>query len=109
MWRRMAGIGLGVALGVAVESAAHGQEEKLFTEVQMQTVRGTPFTLPKEYGKLVDVVSDSEVQYLYFEDRAGNLRVVLTGARSAVSRARNVLQLLTSDVVLIKRERPAAE
>ena len=109
MRRRLAGIGLWVAVGMAVGSAAHGQEEKLFTEVQMQTVRGTPFTLPKEFGKLVNVVSDSEVQYLYFEDRTGNLRVVLTGPRGAVSRARSSLQLLTTDVVLIKRERPAAE
>ena len=106
MRRGVLGVSMGVALGMALAGAAHGQEAKPFHEVDMQTVRGTGFILPKEFGKLVNVVVDSEVHYLYFEDRSGTLRIALVGPRGAVTRARNQLQLLTQDVVLIKREKP---
>ena len=99
-------VGLGL---VALAGAAHGQDvavQELTEMHEMETVRGTPFTLPKAFGNLVNVVVDNEVHYLYFEDRAGNLRIVLLGPRSAVSRVRTPLQLLTSEVILVKRDRP---
>ena len=107
MRRWMLGLAVGVSLGAALATDARGQDAKLFGELEMQTIKGTPFTLPKEFGRLVNVVADSEVHYLYFEDRSGNLRIVLIGTRSAVTRARATLQLLTQDVAVIKREKPA--
>ena len=107
MRRGVLGVFVGIALGVALAGAAHGQEAKLFHEVEIQTIRGTGFTLPKEFGRLVNVVVDSEVHYLYFEDRSGTLRIAAVGPRGAVTRAKNQLQLLTQDVALIKREKPA--
>ncbi len=107
MWRLvMAGVA-----GLLLGSLARAQEPvqpKAFKELPMETVRGSSFVLPKEYGRLVDVIVDSGVHYLYFEDRAGTIRVVLVGPRGAVQRSRNTLQLLTPDIYVVKREREAS-
>ena len=98
---------LGMVCGVALASAAQGQEEAIrLTEVPLETVGRTAFSVPSAYGRLVNVVVSSEVHYLYFEGEAGEIRVVLLGPRGAVPRARAPLQLLSTDVSLIKRGRP---
>ena len=97
---------LGLLLGLLVGTAVHGEEPKeelKLTESAVGNIRGNPFKIPTSYGRLVSVVANSEVHYLYFEDGAGNLRVVLVGQRGAVQRSRNPLQLLTSEVQLIER------
>jgi len=100
---------LGLGFGVMLASTAQGQgldEKAQLTHVTVETFGRTAFKLPKEYGRLVNVVVSSEVHYLYFEDGAGEIRVVLIGPRGAVPRARAPLQLLSPDVYLIKRGRP---
>ncbi|MBI3330650.1 MAG: hypothetical protein HYZ96_00900 [Candidatus Omnitrophica bacterium] len=95
---------LGVILGVALASAAQGQEEAdRLTETPMETVGRTAFSVPKAYGRLAAVVERSEIHHLYFEDGQGVIRVVLLGPRGAAARARNALQLLSSDVYVIER------
>jgi hypothetical protein len=85
---------------------AQGDEQPPdLTEVALETAGHTVFKLPESYGHLVDVVISSEVHYLYFEDGAGTIRVVLIGPRGALPRARTQLQLLSSDVYLIQRGR----
>ena len=98
----------GCVLGVLVASAARGAEqvEKL-EEVSMETVGRTTFKVPEGYGRLVNVVVNNEVHYLYFEDQTGVIRVVLVGPRGAAPRARNALYLLAPDVYRITRgDRP---
>ena len=97
---------LGLVCGIALASTAHGEEPADVTklnEVAMGTTGRNAFTLPTRYGRLVNVVVSSEVHYLYFEDSAGTIRVVLVGPPGAVSRARSQLELLSPDVLLIKR------
>ena len=97
---------MGVLLGLVLGATVHGEEPKeelKLTESAVGNIRGNPFKIPTSYGRLVSVVANSEVHYLYFEDGAGNLRVVLVGQRGAVQRSRNPLQLLTSEVQLIER------
>lgn len=101
----------GLLAGIVVGTLAQAQEPadvKVLRELPMETIRGTSFTLPKEYGRLVDVIVDSEVHYLYLEDRSGVIRVILIGPRGAVQRSRNPLQLLSPDVYVVKREREAS-
>ncbi|MBI4343062.1 MAG: hypothetical protein HY599_06815 [Candidatus Omnitrophica bacterium] len=96
----------GVVLGLMVAAAAHSEEPKeelKLQERELENVRGNPFKIPETYGRLVNVVVNGEVHYLYFEDGDGQIRVVLIGQRGAVQRSRNPLQLLTGDVQLIKR------
>ena len=97
---------LGLVCGVALASTVHGAaqpEVTRLTEAAMETTGHHPFTLPSQYGRLVNVVASSEVQYLYFEDSAGTIRVVLIGPPGAVSRSRRQLELLSPDVTFIKR------
>ena len=96
---------LGLACGIALASTAHGEEPAVtrLSEVTMDTTGRTAFMLPSRYGRLVNVVVSSEVHYLYFEDPVGTIRIVLVGPRSALSRSRNQLQLLSPDVAFIKR------
>ena len=100
---------LGLVLGLLLSTAAQGQESAArLDEVPMETYGRTAFKLPDTYGHLVSVVVDANVHYLYFEDATGTIRVVLVGPRGAVPRSRSPLQLLSSDVYLIKRgEAPA--
>ena len=99
----------GLVLGLLVASVAHAggeepyKEELKLVEHGVENVRGNPFKIPGAYGRLVNVVINGEVHYLYFQDDAGQVRVVLIGQRGAVQRSRNPLQLLTADVQLIKR------
>ena len=97
---------LGLVCGIALASTAHGAEQPevtRLTEAAMETTGHHPFTLPSRYGRLVNVVVSSDVHYLYFEDPAGTIRVVLIGSPGAVSRSRRQLELLSPDVSLIKR------
>ena len=97
---------LGLVCGIALASTAHGEalpEVTRLSEVTMEASGRQSFTLPSRYGRLVNVVVSSEVHYLYFEDSAGSIRVVLIGPRGATSRSRNQLGLLSPDVALIKR------
>ena len=98
-------VALGILLGIVVAATAHGQEPSVerLTELPLETYGRTEVKLPEAYGRLVSVVTNSDVHYLYFEDAAGSVRVVLIGPRGAVPRSRNPLQLLSSDVFLIKR------
>ena len=111
---------LGVIVGLAMGAVAYGDElrvtrvheepqvtrlSNVLKEIEMKTASGDVFQLPDEYGHLVDVVLSGEVQHLYFEDQAGNIRVVLIGPRGAVQRSRSSLQLLSPDVFLMKRGR----
>lgn len=94
----------GLLLGLLVASAARGAEqvEKL-QEVSMESIGRAAFQVPEGYGRLANVVVNDEVHYLYFEDQAGAIRVVLIGPRGAAPRARNALTLLVPEVHLIKR------
>ena len=97
---------LGLVCGIALASTAHGEEPADVTrlnEVAMGTAGRNAFTLPARYGRLVNAAVSSEVHYLYFEDSAGTIRVVLVGQPGAVSRARTQLELLSADVLFIKR------
>lgn len=101
---------LGVACGLALASAAQGEEPATqLTEAPLETIGRAVFNLPTAYGRLVDVVESSEIHHLYFEDNQGVIRVVLIGPRGAAGRARNALQLLSSDVYVIKRGQAGAE
>ena len=100
----------GVALGVLAVSAAQAQEgqdrdERVTTleESVIGPVGGGSFAVPLTYGRLVNVVISSDIHYLYFEDGAGTIRVVQIGVRSAASRARSPLQLLSPDILVMKR------
>ena len=100
---------LGVGLGMVLASTAQGEgldEQGPLHDVTVETFGRTAFKLPTEYGRLVNVVVSSEIHYLYFEDPAGAIRVVRLGPRGAVPKARTPLQLLSTDVSLIKRGRP---
>ena len=98
---------LGVIVGLAMGAVAYGEESEVtrLNEVAMETAGGHAFRIPDQYGHLVTVVISGEVQHLYFEDQAGNIRVVLIGPRGAVQRSRSSLQLLSPDVFLMKRGR----
>ena len=103
---------VGVGVGLLLGSAAMGEEQarvQRLTEVKTMAAGGggAVFQVPPEYGRLADVAVSSDVQYLYFVDDAGAVRVVLMGPRGAVQRSRNPLQLLTNDAYLIERGRPA--
>lgn len=90
----------GMLCGSAVQAAADRQR---FEEVRVLSTTNEPVAIPSEYGRLVGVVAKSEIQYLYFEDTGGAIRIVLIGPRGSAQRARNDLQLLTPEAFLIKR------
>ena len=96
---------IGLAFGMMLGSTGHAEEPPAgkLNELTVEPVGHASFKLPERYGRLVNVVISSEVHYLYFEDQAGTIRVVLVGPRGAVPRSRSPLQLLSSDVYLIKR------
>ena len=97
---------LGLVCGIALASAAHGAEPPAtirLTEVTMESGGHHPFMIPSQYGRLVNVVASADVHYLYFEDSAGTIRVVLIGQPGAISHARQPLQLLSPVVTFIKR------
>ena len=99
---------IGLLAGLALSAAAHGEEAEVGTlklnQNTVQNIRGNRFQVPQSYGKLVSVVNDSDIHYLYFEDAQGQIRVVQIGLRGAVQRSRNPLQLLTPDVHVIERD-----
>ena len=96
---------LGLAIGMMLGSTGHAEElaNSKLSELAVETIGHATLKLPERYGRLVDVVVSSEVHYLYFEDQAGTIRVVLVGPRGAVPRSRSQLQLLSPDVYFIKR------
>ena len=98
-------LGLGMLLGVMLASSVQAEEPPAdqLRGVTLETADRTVFKLPKEYGRLVNVVVSSEVHYLYFEDPDGVIRVVLIGPRGASPRSRSQLQLLSSDVYTMER------
>lgn len=99
---------IGLIAGLALSVAAHGEETEtgtlMLSENTVQNIRGDQFKIPQSYGRLVSVVNNSEIHYLYFEDVQGQIRVVMIGQRGATQRSRNPLQLLTPDVHLIERD-----
>ena len=98
---------LGVIVGLAMGAVAYGEEQQMtrLNEVAMATATGHPFRLPERYGQLVTAVISGEVQHLYFQDQAGNIRIVLIGPRGAVQRSRSSLELLSTDAFFMKRGR----
>ena len=97
---------LGLVCGIALASTAHGAEPLAATrlnEVMMESGGHHPLAIPRQYGRLVNVVASAEVHYLYFEDPAGTIRVVLIGQPGAISHARQPLQLLSPIVTFIER------
>ena len=95
---------LACVVGLSLSAVAHGQEPMTkLGEVPMATAAGHSFRLPDRYGHLVGVAVSGEVHYLYFEDSVGTIRIVLAGPRSAVQRARASLDLLSTDVFIMKR------
>ena len=101
MKRWVVGVAMGILLGRCAQ-AADAPAVKL-TDVPIETISSGAFSLPQSYGRLASVVISSEVHYLYFEDGAGTVRVLLVGPRGAAQRSRNALQLLSPDVFLLKR------
>jgi len=100
-------LGMGLVMVLASTAQGEGRDEQgPLTDVMVETFGRAAVKLPTEYGRLVNVVVSSEVHYLYFEGEAGEIRVVLLGPRGAVPRARAPLQLLSTDVYLLKRGRP---
>jgi hypothetical protein len=106
MRRIIAGVLVGIMVGATAQGA--GREEPV-TDLPMQTLDKQPFLVPASYGRLVAVTVDSEVQYLYFQDEAGAVRIVLVGPRGAASRARAAMELLSQSAHLIKRRPSAAQ
>ena len=97
---------LGLMCGIALASTAQGAGQPDVTklnEVMMESSGHHPLAVPSQYGRLVNVVASAEIHYLYFEDPAGTIRIVLIGPSGAISRARQQLQLLSPEVVFIKR------
>jgi hypothetical protein len=92
-------------LGLVVASAVQGEEPaESLHETPIETLGRAAFTVPPGYGRLAEVVVESEVHYLYFEDQLGTVRVVLVGPRGAAPRARTPLLLLSPDAYVVKRE-----
>ena len=78
--------------------------EKLTEEVLSgATRRQSKLTIPKEYGKLISVVENNGIHYLYFQDDQGNIRIFLIGVKGSASRARVELEALPHNVYLIPR------
>lgn len=98
---------VGIVLGLALASAAHGEPQNAnrLEDVLVTTSNNAAFKLPSEYGRLVSVAVRAEIHHLYFEGPDGTIRIVLVGPRGAIQRARNELQLLTPEVYVIKRGR----
>jgi|SRR6185295_13021254 len=95
---------LGLALGVLLATAAHGEEPAgPLSDLKLETIGGTTFKIPETFGRLVNVVVSSEIHYLYFEDVGGTIRIVQLGPRGAASRARSPLHLLSSSVFTVER------
>ncbi len=95
---------IGIAVGLVLGSTAQGAERlEKFTEDRMQTVNDAAFVIPKQYGRLVNVVVNSEIQHLYFEGDDGTIRIVMIGQRGAVVRTRTPIQLLSPSVYVIRR------
>ena len=105
MKRVLMGLVLGMLVGATAQGEERPREERLekLEDAVIGTVSGGSFTIPERYGRLVNVVVNSEIHHLYFEDGAGTIRVVLLGPRGAVQRSRNPLQLLSTDAFVIKR------
>ena len=94
----------GLALAQAQEQEHPSAERSQhLTEAPLVTNSGAAFAVPSTYGRLVSVVASADVHYLYFEDAQGAVRVVVLGPRGASQRSRSALQLLSSDVWLLKR------
>lgn len=85
------------------------EPESEFKEIALEAGRGTSLFIPPEYGDLINVVENSEVHHLYFQDRAGIIRIVLIGPKGAAQKAKHGLQLLSDKVYTIKREVPKVE
>ena len=97
---------LGVLLGLAIGTTAHGEEapqESVLSEMTMGTFGRTAFKVPESFGRLVQVAVSSDIHYLYFEDEAGTIRIVPVGQRVAAQRSRAPLQLLSAGVFVIER------
>jgi hypothetical protein len=96
---------LGLLLGIALGSTAHGDvAHQPLEEMRVRaTTANLELALPTEYGRLVAVAVRAEVHHLYFEGPDGTIRIVLIGSKGSVQRARSELQLLTPEVFVVKR------
>lgn len=78
--------------------------EDLLQEIPLGAGRGSQqVSIPKEYGKLVSVVENNGVHYLYFQSEEGTLRIVLLGIKGIASRAKVDLETLPHSVYKIPR------
>lgn len=92
--------------GVAVWSlgvSARAEEAVRLSDEPVETIDHKVLTVPRDYGRLVNIVISNDVHYLYFEDEAGTIRIVLVGPRGALPRARAPFQLLSPEAKVIKR------
>jgi len=67
------------------------------------SLRGSTISIPRSYGRLVDVVENNQIHYLYFEDAEGMIRIVLVGQRGTGVKANQELEMLSSNVYLLPR------
>ena len=95
---------LGVLVGMMAGSAAYATGRQPLEELRVQaTTAQEEFAVPGSYGRLAAVAIRAEIQYLYFEDAAGTIRIVALGPKGSVQRARSGLQLLTPDIFVVPR------
>ena len=92
------------SLGVS----ARAEEAVRLSDEPVETIDHKLLTVPRDYGRLVNIVISNDVHYLYFEDEAGTIRIVLVGPRGALPRARTPFLLLSPDAKVIKRSSAAA-
>ena len=94
---------IGLCAGLAVAATVYAAPQEKLHEIEVKTASDEAFVISPDYGRLVSVVTKSEVQYLYFEAQDGTIHIVLMGTRGALQQARSQMQLLTTDAFAVKR------
>ena len=78
--------------------------EDFLQEIPLGAGRGSQqVSIPQEYGKLVSVVENGGVHYLYFQDEEDAIRIVLLGIKGVASRSKVDLEALPHSVYKISR------
>ena len=90
-------------LVLVVAAAVRAEEPVRLSDEPIETIDHKILTVPRDYGRLINIVISNDVHYLYFEDEAGAIRIVLIGPRGVLPRARTPFLLLSPDAKVIKR------